>query len=118
MRKCSHIDWTSAPREAMNDKMTRQVVHTPQFTIARLEMKAGAIVPMHSHTNEQVTTVLEGRLRFNLGGETADLVPGQSLALASMEPHGVEVLQDSIVLDVFSPPRQDWIDGDDAYLRR
>jgi quercetin dioxygenase-like cupin family protein len=114
----THIKWSDAPREAMNDKMTRQVVHTPQFTIARLEMKAGAVVPSHSHTNEQVTTVLEGLLRFNIGGESVDLVPGQSLTLASLEPHGVEVLEDSVVLDVFSPPRQDWIDGDDAYLRR
>lgn len=102
----------------MNDKMTRQVVHTPQFTIARLEMKAGAVVPVHSHANEQVTTVLEGSLKFSLGAETVNLVPGESLVLASMEPHGVEVLQDSIVLDMFSPLRQDWIDGDDAYLRR
>jgi quercetin dioxygenase-like cupin family protein len=113
-----HIDWSTAPREALNDKMTRQVVHTPQFTVARLEMKSGAVVPVHSHMNEQVTTVIEGQLRFVLGENRLDLTPGQCLTLAAMEPHGVEVIRDSVVLDVFSPPRQDWISGDDAYLRR
>jgi len=114
----THIDWSEAPREAMNERVTRQVVHTALFTIARLELKAGAMVPVHAHENEQVTTVLSGCLRFTIAGAQLDLPAGHSLAIAPMEPHGVEVVGDTVALDLFSPPREDWIRGDDAYLRR
>lgn len=112
------FDWSEIPSEALNDRMRRQMVHTQRLTLARLEMKAGCTVPVHWHENEQVSMVLSGRLRFLLGGATEDVGPGQVMRLAPNEPHGVEVLEDSIVLDLFSPPREDWIRGDDAYLRR
>lgn len=102
----------------MNDLVTRQVVHTALFTIARLELKAGAVVPVHTHENEQVTTVLSGCLRFTIGGGTLDLPAGHSLAISANDPHGVEVTEDTVALDLFTPRREDWIRGDDAYLRR
>jgi len=114
----THIDWSKHPREVMNEFLVRQVVHTALFTIARLELKDGAVVPPHTHQNEQVTTVLSGCLRFNIAGGQLDLPAGHSLAIAPMEPHGVEVVGDTVALDIFSPPREDWIRGDDAYLRR
>lgn len=112
------FDWSQIPREQLNEKMRRQVVHTERLTVARLEMNAGCKVPVHSHENEQVSMVLSGRLRFLLGDGTEEVGPGQVMRLAPHEPHGVEVLEDSIVLDLFSPPREDWIRGDDAYLRQ
>jgi quercetin dioxygenase-like cupin family protein len=113
-----HIDWSTAPREALNERLTRQVFHTGLFTIARLEIKDGAVVPVHEHENEQVTTVLSGCLRFTICGQVLEISAGQSLAIAPMEPHGIVAVGDVVALDLFSPRREDWIRGDDAYLRR
>ncbi len=112
------FDWNEIPSEPLNEKMRRQMVHTERLTLARLEMKAGCTVPVHAHENEQVSMVLSGRLRFLLDGGEEVVGPGQVMRLAPNDRHGVEVLEDSIVLDLFSPPREDWIRGDDAYLRR
>jgi quercetin dioxygenase-like cupin family protein len=111
------FDWNSVPREQLNPHLVRQAIHTGQMTIARLELKAGGAVPAHVHINEQVSMVLSGRLRFLVDGVETLVGPGQVLELPPNVPHGVEVLEDSIVIDVFTPPRQDWISGDDAYLR-
>lgn len=112
------FDWNEIPAEQLNEKLRRQVVHTARMTLARLEMKAGCVVPAHAHENEQVSMVIHGRLRFLLDSGAEDAGPGQVVRLAPNERHGVEVLEDSVVLDLFSPPREDWIRGDDAYLRR
>ncbi|MCS7042195.1 MAG: cupin domain-containing protein [Bryobacteraceae bacterium] len=112
------FDWNGIPAERMNEKLTRQVVHTGRLTIARLELKAGCQVPAHQHENEQVSLVLSGRLRFLLEDGQFDVGPGQGMRLAPNQRHAVEALEDSIVIDLFSPPREDWIRGDDAYLRR
>ncbi|MBI4892727.1 MAG: cupin domain-containing protein [Acidobacteria bacterium] len=87
------------------------------MTIARLELAAGGAVPAHSHHNAQVSMVLTGRLRFLVDGREVLVGPGQVLELPPHVPHGVEVLEDATVIDLFTPPRQDWITGDDAYLR-
>lgn len=110
--------WNEIPAEPMNEKLVRQVVHTGRLTIARLELKAGCQVPAHQHENEQVSMVLSGRLRFQLDDGTHEVGPGQVMRLAPDERHAVEALEDSIVIDLFSPPREDWIRGDDSYLRR
>ncbi len=112
------MDWAEIPREELNARLVRQAIHTPQMTVARLEMKAGAVVPTHAHHNAQFTMVQTGSLRFLLaGGEEVLVGAGQVLELPSHVPHGVEVLADSIVIDLFTPRRDDWISGDDAYLR-
>jgi len=110
--------WNEIPAEPMNEKLTRQVVHTQRLTLARLELKAGCVVPAHQHENEQVSMVLSGRLRFRLEGGAYDVGPGEVMRLAPHERHEVEVLEDSVVIDLFSPPREDWKRGEDAYLRR
>lgn len=97
--------------------MSRQALHTASMTIARLELKAGARVPAHQHHNEQVSMVQSGRLRFLLDDGETVVGPGGLLVLAPNQSHGVEVLEDAVVIDLFSPPREDWIRGDDAYLR-
>ncbi len=117
-RAVKPFDWSEIPAETMNERMRRQMVHTGRLTLARLVMRAGCSVPAHQHENEQVSMVLSGRLRFLLDDGVEEVGPGQVMRLAPNERHGVEVLEDSIVLDIFSPPREDWIRGDDAYLRR
>lgn len=112
------FDWKSIPREPLNPHLVRQAIHTGQMTIARLELKAGGVVPAHSHMNEQVSMVLSGRLKFSVDGREVIVGAGQLLELPPHIRHGVEVLEDCTVIDLFTPPRQDWISGDDAYLRK
>ena len=111
--------WRDEPVEQMNPLLGRQLVHTETMTVARLILGKGVDVPMHEHANEQVANVLEGRLRFVVGdGDEYVVAAGESIVLPPNVPHSAEALEDSIVLDVFSPPREDWRRGDDAYLRR
>ncbi len=110
-------EWDKVPVEPLNALCTRQVLHTAQMTIARIHLRPGAVVPEHRHVNEQVTTIQKGRLRFTIEGRETILQTGQSLVLDSNLPHAVEALEDTVALDVFAPPREDWQRGDDAYLR-
>jgi quercetin dioxygenase-like cupin family protein len=87
------------------------------MTVAWITLAKGALVPRHEHPNEQVATVLEGRLRFVVGDDELIASAGDTVPLAANVPHQVEALEDSVVLDVFSPLREDWLRGDDAYLR-
>ena len=109
--------WDEEPVEQLGERIGRQVVHTEKMTVARLLFAAGALVPRHEHESEQVVTVISGRLRFVVGDEQLELGAGETIALPASVPHEVEALEDSVVLDAFAPRREDWIRGDDAYLR-
>lgn len=111
-------DWSKVPLEQLNPQMTRQMVHTERLTIARLGLKKGATVPEHRHENEQFSMIESGCLKFVLAGEVVVLPAGQALHIPPNVPHSAEALEDTLAIDVFSPPRQDWISGDDAYLRK
>ncbi len=111
-------EWGSVKRERMNPQFVRQVIHGEKMTVARINLSAGAVVPEHSHSNEQITMLQEGKLRFVLSGEERILAAGEILHIPSNAPHSVEALADSVAIDLFSPVREDWIRGDDAYLRR
>lgn len=103
--------------EALNASIGRQLVHTETMTIARIDLRAGAVVPRHAHPHEQVANVLEGSLRFVVGDEEQVVTAGESVIVPGGVEHEVEALEDSLVLDVFSPVRDDWVRGEDAYLR-
>jgi quercetin dioxygenase-like cupin family protein len=109
--------WDSEPVEQLSPTIGRQMIHTETMTLARISLRRGALVPRHQHPNEQIATVWQGRLRFLVGDEERQVSAGESVALPADVPHEVEALEDSIVLDVFSPVREDWVRGDDAYLR-
>lgn len=109
--------WSEEPVERLNAGIGRQMLHTETMTVARVLLAAGAVVPLHAHVSEQVANVLEGRVRFVVDGKEAVLDAGESLAIPAHAPHEVEALADAVVLDVFSPVREDWVRGDDAYLR-
>jgi quercetin dioxygenase-like cupin family protein len=110
--------WSEIPVEQLNPLVSRQVVHSDNMTIARLQLKKGAVVPRHQHVNEQVANVEHGRLRFVFDDSEGFAEAGDSVQIPSNEPHMVEAMEDSVVVDVFSPVREDWLRGDDAYLRR
>jgi quercetin dioxygenase-like cupin family protein len=103
--------------EQLADGVGRQMLHTETMTVARILLQAGAVVPMHAHPNEQVANVVVGSLRFVVGGDEVVVSAGQSLAIPANVPHEAVAIEDALVLDVFSPPRADWMDGDDTYLR-
>lgn len=109
--------WTEVPSEVLNPAVTRQAVHTAHMTLARLFLKAGAIVPRHQHVNEQVTNVESGALRFVFDDREVVVEAGQSLEIPPNLPHAVIALSESVALDLFTPVREDWLRGDDAYLR-
>ena len=109
--------WHEEPVEELTPLLGRQLLHTETMTIGRILLSAGAIVPSHHHVHEQVANVLAGRLRFVVGGDEQIVSAGESVFIPSEIPHSVEAIEDSVVLDVFSPVRDDWMRGDDAYLR-
>ena len=108
------------PTEQLNPLISRSLITGERAMLAHVYLKKGAVVPMHSHDNEQITYVLEGALKFRIGnGGPQNLVvrTGEVLHLPSNVPHEAEALEDTIDVDVFTPPRQDWLDGTDSYLR-
>jgi quercetin dioxygenase-like cupin family protein len=111
-------DWAQVPAEVMNPHTTRRVIHTQNMTIARLSLKKGGTVPEHHHINEQVALVVSGALKFFIAGKPLELRSGQCVVIPPDVPHSVEVLEDTDVIDTFSPLRSDWLAGDDAYLRK
>lgn len=84
---------------------------------AQIFLKKDGVVPTHQHENEQISYVLEGTLAFEIEGKTITLQPGGVLVIPSNIPHSAVALTDSLSLDIFTPPRQDWLTGQDAYLR-
>ena len=116
----THYRWTDIPREELSPLIGRRLVTGERMMLAHVYLAKGAIVPRHAHENEQLTYILEGTLRFRLGedgAETVDVAAGEVLHIPSNLPHEAEALEDTLDVDVFSPPRQDWLDGTDAYLR-
>ena len=113
-----HYNWTAIPEERMSALLTRQVIHTDRMTIARLHITKGAVVPMHQHENEQVSMMESGALRFEVGGKEITVRAGEVLRIPPNVPHMAEAVEDCVATDVFTPARQDWLRGDDAYLRK
>jgi quercetin dioxygenase-like cupin family protein len=113
--------WEDLPKEKLNDLLERRLVTGERMMLAHVYLKKGCVVPRHFHENEQLTYVLEGALHFWLGenGEREQVVrAGEVLVIPSNLPHKAEALEDTLDVDIFAPPRQDWLDGTDAYLRQ
>ena len=114
-----HFNWGSVESERLNPLLTRQLITGDRSMLARVQLAKGCVVPKHSHDNEQFTLILSGALRFKIGDEGRELIvrAGEVLHIPSGVPHEAEAMEDTDDLDVFTPPRQDWLDGTDAYLR-
>jgi quercetin dioxygenase-like cupin family protein len=116
-----HYRWNDLPAEPMKGTITRRLITSERMMIAHVYLKKGDDVPQHSHENEQITYILEGALHFWLGeqGEREVTVrAGEVLVIPSYLPHRALAIEDTLDVDVFNPPRQDWLNGTDAYLRR
>jgi len=115
--------WDSMPRETLSPLLERRLITGERMMMAHVYLKRGCVVPLHSHMNEQLTYILEGALRLWLGAEGTpehrvyDVRAGEVLVIPPHVPHRAEALEDTLDVDVFSPPRQDWLDGTDQYLR-
>ncbi len=116
--RLQHIRLKEMPVEILNPLLERQFVAGERSMLARLLLRAGCVVPTHSHENEQITYVLEGALKFTVQGEEIIVRTGEVLVIPSHLPHSAEALEDTIDLDIFCPPRADWISGTDVYLRK
>jgi len=116
-----HYRWQELPAEPMKGSITRRLITGERMMIAHVYLKKGDDVPQHSHENEQITYILEGALHFWLGekGERELTVhAGEVLVIPSHLPHRALAIEDTLDVDVFNPPRQDWLNGTDDYLRR
>ena len=120
-RTVTHHRWDDIPRERLSDVLDRKLITGDRMMLAHVYIKKGAIVPRHSHENEQITYILEGGLRFWIGAdesEVIDVLAGEVLHIPSNVPHKAEALEDTLDVDIFSPPRQDWLDQTDDHLRQ
>ena len=115
--QAKHIPWNSVEREKLNPLIDREMLTGQNLMLARVIMKKGAHVPLHHHHNEQVTYILEGALKFRIDGKEIVVKAGEVLCIPSNMPHEAWALEDTIDLDVFNPPREDWLNKTDDYLR-
>jgi quercetin dioxygenase-like cupin family protein len=115
-----HYRWDSIPAEPLKGNISRKLITGERTMIAHVYLKKGDDVPQHSHENEQVTYILEGALHFWFGADGAQEIivrAGEVVVIPSNVPHRALALEDTLDVDVFCPPRQDWLAGTDAYLR-
>jgi quercetin dioxygenase-like cupin family protein len=112
-----YLPWSGVEVENLNPLLQRQLVVGQNIMLARVLLKKGCIVPLHSHHNEQITYILEGALKFWIDGKEIVVNAGEVLTIPPHMPHKAEALVDTVDLDVFNPPREDWISKTDKYLR-
>jgi quercetin dioxygenase-like cupin family protein len=115
--KLQYIPWSTVAIEDLNPLLQRHFIVGQNIMLARVLLKKGCIVPEHSHHNEQVTYILEGALKFWIDGKEIVVNAGEVLTIPPHMPHKAEALVDTVDLDVFNPPREDWINKTDDYLR-
>ena len=112
-----HFSWNVVELEELNPLLRRQMVVGKDVMVARIALKQGCSVPLHHHPNEQVSCILEGALKFWIDGKEIVVRGGEVLTIPPHMPHSAEAVADTVALDVFCPPRMDWINKTDEYLR-
>ncbi|MDH3789486.1 MAG: cupin domain-containing protein [Xanthomonadales bacterium] len=120
MAKAEFYKWQDIQREQLNPQLGRKMITGQNVMLTQIFLQKGCIVPRHSHHNEQVTYVLDGALKFLLGDDQEEEVivrAGEVLVIPPNLPHSAEALEDTVDIDIFDPPREDWLDGSDSYLR-
>jgi unsaturated pyranuronate lyase len=119
-RSVTFYRWNDMPKEQLSETLDRRLITGDRVMLAHVYLKKGSIVPRHSHENEQLTYILEGGLRFWIGpdeSEVIDVRAGEVLHIPSFVQHKAEALEDTLDVDIFSPPREDWLNKTDDYLR-
>lgn len=120
-RSVTWYRWEEMPREKVSAMLDRRLITGDRMMLAHVYLKQGCVVPKHTHENEQFTYILEGALRFWIGEDGKEEVvvrAGEVLHIPSNVPHKAEALEDTLDVDVFSPPREDWLNKTDSYLRK
>ena len=117
MSPLKYMSWDAVELETLNPLFQRQFVVGENVMVARVLMKKGCIVPLHSHHNEQISYILEGALKFWIDGREITVNAGEVLTIPPNMPHKAEAMSDTVDLDIFNPPREDWMTGRDKYLR-
>ena len=118
--KMNSINWQDVELEVVNENMKRRIVTGETMTVAKIYFEDGFLVPMHSHHNEQITQVVKGQMRFEFGGDEPKellLNPGDVVVIPPNLPHAATCIGPVEEIDMWSPRREDWLDGSDAYLR-
>jgi len=113
-----HHLWVDIPSEQITESIARRFITGDSITVGRFELKQGGVVPPHAHANEQISIVLTGVLRFTIDGRETIVKAGEVMQIPGNAVHEVEVIEDTLVVDVFSPVRQDWIDKTDTYFKK
>ena len=109
--------WDKIEKEKLSATITRQMIFGETAMLARIFLARGAIVPRHSHVNEQITWIISGALKLIFDDGERILRNGEMLLIPANVPHAAEALEDTVDMDIFGPPREDWIKKTDAYLR-
>src|SRR5437763_6107025 len=119
-RTVTHYCWKEIEEEPLSDVLTRKLITGDRMMLSHVYLRKGCIVPQHSHENEQLTYILKGALRFWIGPDEEEVMvrAGEVLVIPSNVLHKAEALEDTLDVDIFSPPRQDWLDKTDDYLRQ
>lgn len=118
--KVQRFQWDDMPKEKLSDFIERRIVTGEKVMLTHVYLKKGAVVPMHAHYNEQITYILEGKIKFWIEHEDAEPIiigPGEVLTLPPNIPHKAEAVEDTLDVDIFSPPREDWLKKEDDYLK-
>jgi quercetin dioxygenase-like cupin family protein len=111
------IGWTEIKSEKLSEVLSRKLIYGEKVMLAEVRLKKGTVVPEHHHENEQLTWIVEGELLFEINGKKIRVREGEVLIIPSNTPHKATAIEDTIDMDVFSPIRQDWLTGQDQYLR-
>ena len=114
------LNWDTVELETVNSSMRRRIITGEKMTVARIYLDDGFLVPMHAHVHEQITQIISGRMRFVFGEDRAETVeygPGDVVVIPSNLPHEARAIGDVEEMDMWTPRRDDWLDGTDAYLR-
>jgi quercetin dioxygenase-like cupin family protein len=112
--------WDDIPWETVNPTLDRRLITGDRIMLAHVLLRKGCVVPKHRHENEQFTYIIDGALHFRIGDDGAEEVTvraGEVLHIPSNVWHEATALEDTLDMDVFSPPRADWLAKTDAYLR-
>ncbi len=118
MVELEKVSWDSVKHEKLSDTISRQMVFGEKAMVAKIFLKKGAVVPAHRHESEQLTWIISGALEFTIGGSKLTVGANEVLKIPSMVEHAAVALEDTYDVDIFCPIRQDWIKGDDSYLRK
>lgn len=119
--KVRHIRWDDMPKERLNDLLERRIISGEKGMLTHVYLKKDCVVPFHQHDNEQITYILEGSMKFwfhSLDSEPITIKVGEVFVIPSGVPHQAVALEDTLDVDIFCPPREDWLNKTDEYLRR